>query len=436
MTDRSHGWGRGSLVVVGVSHHAASLEVRERLALDAATWRELAPPGAPGVLLATCNRVEVYAWSGGRGLRVASSLKRALAHAAGLPVAALEPHLFVHAGPEALRHLVRVAAGLDSLVVGEEQIRGQVRRAFAAAARTTPLPAPLTGIFHRALYAARRVRVDTPLGHHPSVATAGVDVALSGPELAVAAGRGAPRALVLGAGVMAKSALDALLGAGASAVVLNRTLAHAEALAARRGAGVRAAPLDALPRLLPDADLVVCGTAARRPVLDVPLVAAAMDERHRRPLVILDIAVPRDVEPAVRSLPGVRLIDLDDLEGLCPVRAPERHAETTRVEALAQDEAQAIDRWLRLRAMGPAILELRAYGETVRADEMRRATGRLKSLTPEQLSAVDELTERIVNKLLHGPTVALRETADQPRAGSRSRTLVQRVVGANRATRR
>lgn len=432
-TTAMNGWGRGCLVVVGVSHHAASLDVRERLAMDAAAWRDLAPAGAPGVLLSTCNRVEVYAWASGRGRRVIGQLKRALARAAGAPVATLDPHLFAYAGSGATLHLVRVAAGLDSLVVGEEQIRGQVRKAFAAATATTPLPAPLVGIFHRALYAARRVRLETPLGRHPSVATAGVDVALGSAELA---GVTTPTVLVLGAGVMAKSALGALLAAGRSAVVLNRTLAHAERLAAVLGPAVSAAPLDALPRLLPHTDLVVCGTAARRPVLDAPLVLDAMRARGSQPLVILDIAVPRDAEPGVREIPGVRLIDLDDLEGLCPVGAPERHVETARVEALAVEEAAAIEGWLRLRAIGPAILELRGFGEQVRADELRRATSRLKGLSPEQLAVVEELTERIVKKLLHGPTVALRETAEQPRASGRSRTLVQQVLRADRSARR
>jgi glutamyl-tRNA reductase len=408
-------WGRGCLVMVGVSHHATSLEVRERLTLSTAAWRELAPASAPGVLLSTCNRVEVYAWASGRGRRVAGQLRRALARAADLPPAALEPHLVTKTGADATLHLVRVAAGLDSLVVGEEQIRGQVRAAFREATASTPLPAPLVGIFQRALQAARRVRVETPLGQHPSIATAGVDVALRAPEL-----RDRPRpalgVLVLGAGVMAKSALGHLLGAGARVTLLNRTLAHAQHLADGYGEAVTVAGLDALPEHLALADLVVCGTAARRPVLDRATVEAALAARPARPLVLLDIAVPRDVEPAVRAVPGVRLIDLDDLERLCPVDATDRAAEARRVEASAVEEARAIDTWLRVRALAPEIVRLRTRGEQIRAEELRRAAPRLRGLSPAQLSAVDELTERIVNKLLHAPTMALRE-----RAGQRSR---------------
>ncbi len=176
-----NGWARGCLVMVGVSHHAASLDMRERLAISAARWASQAPPDAPSVLLSTCNRVEVYAWGSGRGLRVAGQLCRALARAAGIAPDELTPHLVTRTGSEAMLHLVRVASGLDSLVVGEEQIRGQVRAAFREALASGPLPAPLVGIFQRVLRASREVRVETPLGHHPSIATAGVDVALRQP---------------------------------------------------------------------------------------------------------------------------------------------------------------------------------------------------------------------------------------------------------------
>jgi glutamyl-tRNA reductase len=409
-----NGWARGCLVMVGVSHHAASLEVRERLAISAPSWASQAPPDAPSVLLSTCNRVEVYAWGSGRGLRVAGQLRRALARAGGMPLAELTPHLVTRTGSEAMLHLVRVAAGLDSLVVGEEQIRGQVRAAFRGALASGPLPAPLVGIFQRVLRASREVRVETPLGHHPSIATAGVDVALRQAALAGCHPEGL-NVLVLGAGVMAKSALQHLAPLGPRLTVLNRTLANAERLAEGFGPRVEADSIDALPGHLLSADLVVCGTAARRPILDAGVLALALEKRAGRPLVVLDIAVPRDVDPLARTLDGVCLIDLDDLERLCPVDVGERQAETARVEARAAEAAAAIDTWLRVRALGPAIVALRQQGEDVCRDELRRTFARLPSLEPNEREAIEELAERIANKLLHRPTLALRASAETVR---------------------
>ena len=408
------GWARGCLVMVGVSHHAASLDVRERLAMSAATWAELAPPDVPSVLLSTCNRVEVYAWGSGRGLRVAGQLRRALARAAGMPLPELAPHLVTRTASDATLHLVRVASGLDSLVVGEEQIRGQVRAAFREASTSTPLPAPLLGIFQRVLRASREVRVETPLGHHPSIATAGVEVALRQPALAGRRPDGLD-VLVLGAGVMAKSALEHLLPLGPRLTLLNRTLTNAERLAEAFGAGVAVDSIDALPAHLLAADLVVCGTAARRPVLDAPMLAAALEARARRPLVLLDIAVPRDVDPLARTVTGVCLIDLDDLERLCPVDLHDRQAETDRVESRAAEAAAAIDTWLRIRALGPAIVALRQQGEDVCRDELRRTFARLPSLEPQERQAIETLAERIAKKLLHRPTLALRASAETVR---------------------
>ena len=410
------------LLVVGLNHHVAPLEVRERLALDEARWRAVAPAVPGTVVLSTCNRVEVYAWVEGPSRPASARLTRALATAGGLSIADLRPHLICRSGADALRHLVRVASGLDSLVVGEEQIRGQIRQAVQAADASGQLPPALRGVFYRAAEAARRVRGGTRLGHHPSIATAAVEVArrstgdLNGASV-----------VVLGAGVMAKAAARHLVQQlGARVVLLNRTPAHATALAAELGPSARVGPLDALPTELPTATLLMCATASRQPVVGADVLGRAVLERDGRALVVLDIAIPRDVEPAARRVPGVQVIDLDDLERLCPVDAAGRGAELARAEALAAAEAQRLDRWLRVRAVSPAIVELREYGERVRAAELHRAATRLKDLTPEQLAAVNALTAGIVNKLLHGPTVALRDAATAPGGQARARSLAVR----------
>jgi len=420
------------LVMVGVSHHAAPLEVRERLAVDEAAWRASAPVSFSTVLLSTCNRVEVYAWVDAHPARAIRSLQRCLARAAGIELALVQPYLTASTGRDALVHLVRVTSGLDSLVVGEEQIRGQVREALRAAESVGPLPAALRGIFQRAGESARRIRGGTRLSKVPSIASAGVSVARrSLPE-----SLDGQVALVLGAGVMARAAIESLLPAGARIRIklLNRTPAHAERLKSQFGSAIEVDSLDALAGALAEAALVVGATASRQPVVDLEMLERAVANRAGRPpLVLLDIALPRDVEPRARELDGVKLIDLDDLERLCPVDAVTRHAERAQAEALAIDEADRLAEWLRRRAVSPAIAELRTYAETIRKSELRRSAARLRDLTPEQIAAVDALTAGIVNKLMHGPTVALRDAAAANPGGlGRSRSRILRVLRPTR----
>lgn len=417
------------LVMVGLSHHAAPLELRESVAIDEGTWRQQAPSAFGSVLLATCNRVEVYAWVDSRPLLAIRSLQRSLARAAGIKPAELQPYLQSRAGHDAVVHLVRVASGLDSLVVGEEQIRGQVRQALRAAESNQPLPAALRGVFQRVGESARRIRAGTRLGAVPSIASAGVSVAR----------RSLPDqlegqvAVVLGAGVMARAAIESLLNCGARVKMLNRTPAHAERLGSQFGSAVEVESLEALPGALAEAVLVVGATAARQPVVDRDMLERAMSSRRDRPpLVVLDIALPRDVDPRARELPGVKLIDLDDLERLCPLDAGTGRAERVHAEALAVEEGDRLVEWLRFRSVSPAIAELRTYAETIRTSELRRSASRLRDLTPGQAAAVEALTAGIVNKLMHGPTLALRDAAAKPGGLGRSGSRILRVVRPTR----
>jgi glutamyl-tRNA reductase len=411
------------LLMVGLSHHAAPLEVRERVAVDEATWRLHAPANVSTLLLSTCNRVEVYAWIEGRTQRAARTTMRCLARAAGVPLADIEPFLTVRTGRDALLHLVRVASGLDSLLVGEEQIRGQVRAALRAAEAVEQLSPTLRGIFQRAIESARRIRGATRLAQAPSIASAGVSVA----RRATPDGVHGQLTVVLGAGVIARAAAEALLASGARVRVLNRTPAHAERMMANLRGAIEIDSLESLPASLCEATLVVGATASRTSVVARSDVEKAMAQRAR-PLTVLDIAVPRDVDPGVRDLPGVTLIDLDDLERMCPVDTPTRHAEEQRAEALAVEEADRLAEWVRFRAVSPAIAELRTYAEAVRTAELRRSAPRLRDLTPEQIEAVDALTHGIVKKLMHGPTVALRDAARRPGNLGRSRSQILRVL--------
>jgi glutamyl-tRNA reductase len=413
------------LLMLGISHHVAPVEIRERLAVDAATWREHAPERVSTVLVSTCNRLEVYAWIEGRAQRTTLMLTRALARAAGVEVADIEPYLTCRTGDAALVHLVRVTSGMDSLVIGEEQIQTQVREALRAAEVDKRLPVSLRGCFQRAIEAARRIRGLTRLGKVPSIAAAGVSVA----RRATPGDVKGKLAVVLGAGVMARAAAEALLASGACVRVLNRTPQHAERLMANLRGKIEIDALEKLPDALSAAALVVGATAARTAVIGVEQVQAATRERTA-PLVLLDIALPRDIDPRVRELPDVTLIDLDDLEQLCPVDTPTRRAEQQRAEVLALEEAERLAAWLRSREVSPAITELRSYAEAIRTTELRRSATRLRDLTPEQAAAVDALTSGIVKKLMHGPTVALREAGK-----GRSRSRILRVVRPPRTTR-
>jgi glutamyl-tRNA reductase len=410
------------LLVVGVSHRTAPLELRERFALDPAQWRAIAPASAACVLLSTCNRTEVYAWDSAQGSELSAQVTRALARAAGVAPSALDPHLMCRRGVDALQHLIRVVSGLDSFVIGEHQILGQVREAARFAGIRGAHSAPLEGVLSRALEAGRRVRARANPGHHSSVAALAVDIAAATPELSGLVGRGA---LVLGAGTMAKAATERLLANGATVTLLNRTPAHAARAARALGREVRSGPLSALPDLLAHVSVVVGATAARQAVLDVDTVHEAIAHRGGAPLVLVDLAFPRDIQPEVRALPGVRLIDLDDLEHFCPAELAEQRAEIARAEVIAAEEAEEMARWLRVRAMSSTITRVRRNAHAIRERELIRAARQLKDLTPEQHAAVEHITAAIVNKLLHGPTVALREAAAVSGTGGRS---VRRVM--------
>jgi len=347
-----------------------------------------------------------------------------------VPLAEVQPYLTTRVGRDALLHLVRVTSGLDSLLVGEEQIRGQVREALRAAEACQNLPVALRGVFQRAIESARRVGGSTRLGHAPSIAAAGVNVARRALKTDVQGKLG----VVLGAGAMARAAAEALLAAGARVRVLNRTPAHAERLMANLRGEIETDSLDTLLPALTQAALVVAATAAREPVVRFDDVEAASRDRSAQ-LVLLDVALPRDVDPRVRELPSVTLIDLDDLERLCPVDTPTRRAEQQRAEELAAKEADRLIEWLRFRSVSPTIAELREYAEAIRTSELRRSASRLRDLTPEQLAAVDALTSGIVNKLMHGPTIALRDAATRPGSLGRSGSRILRVVRPPRSSR-
>jgi glutamyl-tRNA reductase len=404
--------------VVGANFRSAPLELLERLTVDA----ERRPKALAGLLdlehvheavvVSTCNRVEVYA-AISRFHGAAGDVRRFLADLGGLALGELADHLYDYYEERAVQHLFAVAAGIDSMVVGEAQILGQVREAFQAAQAARTVGPVLSALFARAIKVGRRARSETGIGAGlASTVTIGLRVAEG--QLDGLAGR---RALLVGAGGMARLAGRALRGAGAGElVVANRTLSTGTALA--RELGGRAVPLDRVADELAGADLLVAATAGTTPTVTAATVAAALAVRADRrgaagPLVVLDLGVPRDVDPAVRGLPGVVLADLDGLRAVLETDdGPRREVE--RVRSLIAQETAAYMGGQREARLIPTIRALRARAERVRQQELAKASARLAGLDERERAAVEAVTRGLVNKLLHDPMVRGKSLAARP----------------------
>jgi len=399
------------LALAGVSHHRAPLELRERVAVDLETAgalaRELATrqgDGHESVVLSTCNRTELYFASEDVG-HLSELADRALLSLAGPAADSLAPLAYRLADESAALHLFRVAAGLDSMVPGEGEILGQVRDAYEAGA-----PGPLLDrVFRMALHAGRRARVETAIGESPASIPAAA-AALAQQVFERLEGR---RVVLVGAGRMSELTARNLRSRGATiTAVLNRTLDRAESLATALGG--TAAPLDELAGALVDADIVVSSTSAPSLVLTADALGATVRSRRGRPLLLVDLAVPRDVDPALAGADGCFVYDLDDLEAIVSASLAGRRTEAVEAERIVTEEAERFRAWQASLAVVPAITSLRALAEDIRTSELARMEARLGRLPEGDRDVVDTVTAQIVNKLLHLPTVRMKEAAVSP----------------------
>jgi glutamyl-tRNA reductase len=374
-----------TLSLVGLSHHVAPVELRERVTLDATAAAALARTLGDAVCLSTCNRTELYL-SGEDDARAVEALEAL----AGEPLGGV---LYRRHDDEAAQHLFRVAAGLDSLVPGEGEILGQVRDAYES---VTPGPL-LDHVFRQALGVGKRVRTETAIGESPaSVSSAAA--ALAAQVFGNLEGR---RVLLVGAGRIGELAAANLASRGAQiAYVANRTAGAARELAHRFGA--EPVGLGRLAERLGDVDVVVTSTAAPEPVVRVEDIPA----RRRNPLFFIDIAVPRDVDPAVAKLGGCFLYDIDDLEAVVAETLNGRRAEAERAEQLVDEETERYRAWRASLDVVPAIASLRA-----RAEEIRRAELAKVRVSDDERRTLESVTAQILNKLLHLPTVRMKEAA-------------------------
>ena len=400
------------IVVVGLSHRTAPIAVREKLVLDAEGLPDFLralvqrPEVGEALLVSTCNRVELVA-AGRAGFDSDLNLvAKACIEALSANAPDIAPHLYAHVGGAAVRHLFRVAASLDSMVLGEPQILGQVKEAYELARATGTVGSVLHRTVPRAIRAAKRVRTETAIGSG-QVSVPSVAVDLTRQIFGDLSGR---VALLVGSGEMAEAVARLLKVAGASILVVGRTLSKAEELA--NAVGGTARPWTALSQSIVDADVVVTSTSAPHHVVDYEMVSAARKARKGRNQFFIDLAVPRDVEPRIEELDGEFLYNIDDLSKVVSETLSSRSREAASAEAIVGREAEGYDRWADAEQATPTIVALRARLSAALDEELNRSfRGKLKHLSSDDRAAVSKMLESSVNRILHQPTVRLRQAA-------------------------
>jgi glutamyl-tRNA reductase len=422
-----------ALFVAGLSHKNAALALREQLAADEDKVREIlrdvVGAGAlrEAVILSTCNRVEIYGVADVPGEARALAFRQ-LCRQRGVEATVVEGALYTYTEDEAIRHAFRVAASLDSMMIGEPQILGQVKDAFALAQGCEAVGPALHTLFTQAFAVAKRVRTETDIARHAvSVSFAAVELAKQ-----IFAGLTGRAVLLVGAGKMSELAAKHLVDQGAFPMyVVNRTWARAQELA--RALAGTPVPFVELGTVLGAVDIVVTSTGAPTPIVTRDMVADAVRGRGTRPLFFIDIAVPRDVEPGVESLGDVYRYDIDDLKSVVDANIRERLREAQRAEVLVEREVAKFRARLGDVEVIPTIVSLRERLEEIRAGELRRALARVPDASPETRAALEALSTGIVNKILHAPITKLRESS---RAGAHRSWLevVNELFGLRRRT--
>ncbi len=397
-----------TLTIIGVNHKTAPIELRERIAISRDDLQETtrALAAVPGVaecmIVSTCNRVEILAVVESPLIDLTAFLHRHF----GLDAALLGPHLYEHRGQEAVRHLFRVADSLDSMVVGEPQILGQVKEAFAVARASGTVAGQLEHLLQSAFAVAKKVRTETEIGSN-SVSIASVAVELARKIFGSLQGR---TVFLVGAGKMSELAARHLVQQGAGAIlVTNRTLERARRMAETFQGKV--IPYEELYEAAIEADIVISSTGAPHPIFRREHGQAFLHRRRNRPMFFIDIAVPRDVDPEMGKLEGVFVYDIDDLQQVAAAHMAERSREATDAEALIAVEVARFHERQRAVNVAPAIVALQRQAEELRQTELKRAQVRLGSLSAEQIAAVEALTRGLVNKFLHPPMQALKQAA-------------------------
>ena len=407
------------ILCLGLNHQTASVTFREQFVYTPTRLEtSLARLGCGKgecfqqirelVILSTCNRVELYAVTAGPGF---SPLEAFLSETQNIPIPIFSSHIYHYQDEAAVKHLLDVSAGLDSVVIGEPQILGQVTDAYSAARRHGTTGKILSRLFQTAIHAGKRARTETAIAHNPaSISSVAVSlISETVPNLPEA------QIMVLGAGEMAELAVEALRKRGAGRItVVNRTLQRAQELA-RRWDG-QAAALEMLLELLPEIDIVITSTGAPHTIIHRSMIEKAIEERPDRPLILMDIAVPRDVDPEVGNLPNVHLYDMDSLAAKLEYSISQREAEIPDVNEILAEELACFMDYIATLDVIPIIVGMREQADAIRLAELEKTFRRIPDLHPDTQERIDALTKSIVNKILHSPTTRLRQEANGPNA--------------------
>jgi glutamyl-tRNA reductase len=419
------------LCITGLNHRTAPVEVRERVAfneqaLPAALQALKRIPGLQeGLILSTCNRVEV-AVTANDDADPQESVEDFLARQRQLEPQLIRPYVYSFVGRDAIRHLFRVAASLDSMVVGEPQILGQLKSAYTMAKSEGTVNGFLDSVMTRAFSVAKRVRTETEIG------SSAVSVSYAAVELAreIFGSLSSRKVMLIGAGKMSELAARHLARSGVGQVlVANRTLSRAEELAGAVNGTI--VPYDEVYNRLPEVDIVITSSGAPTYLLRKDQMKRIVGARRNRPMFLIDIAVPRNIEPAVNELDNVFLYDIDDLQKVVERNLRGRMDEAAEADKIVTEEVDRLETWLRARQAGPVIATLQEQLERVRAGELERVRGKLGALTPQQEEALETLTRGIINKIAHGPIAELRREAGAPE-GSPVIDMIRRMFRLDR----
>ena len=400
------------IIIVGLSHKTAPVEIREKISfpehkLADALARLCSRPGIEeGVILSTCNRVEILACAAQRRLG-AEQIKEFISCYHELPRDDFEPHLYIHGGEQAIRHIFRVACSLDSMVVGEPQILGQLKAAYQKALESRSTGAILNNLFNKAFSVGKKVRSET------GIAKNAVSVSFAAVELArkIFGDLNAKVVLVIGTGEMSELVAQHLVSNGVKQVlVANRTHSRAQEFAAKFAG--QAVPYDDLARELARADIVISSTGAPHFILRHEQVARVIQQRKYKPMFFIDIAVPRDIDPKVNEIDNAYLYDIDDLQSVVQANIEERRKEARVAEQMIAGDVSRFAAWLSALEVVPVVVALRRKMEEIRRRELQKTLKRLGGLSEKERQAVEALSSGIVNKILHQPTVALKGEAD------------------------
>jgi glutamyl-tRNA reductase len=416
------------ILIVGLSHKTAPVDIREKISFDGEVLNEgiKAVTGYPNIsealIVSTCNRVEVYTAAPRRNLDEArEDVASFISDFHKVPRDKLDPHLYTLEGEEAVRHIFRVASSLDSMVVGEAQILGQVKDAFNCAAGMQVTGNILNRLMHKAFSVAKRVRSET------RIATSAVSISYAAVELAkkIFGELEGKTVMLIGAGEMAELAARHLLNNGVQHItVVNRTYENAVKLAKEfRGT---AAPYDELEQQMELADIVITSTGSPVTIISKKMVQAVIKKRRNQPMFFIDIAVPRDIDADVNEVGNVYAYDIDDLEGVVEANIKTRSKEATKAEDIVQTELQGFRDWMRSREVFPTIVTLREWAEDIRKGELDKTIKRMDELTEADRKKVEAMTEAMLNKILHGPISEMKRAAHK-KEGSEMVEVVRKI---------